>query len=90
MVLVSQGNWLRRTGADRSLFPDHLEGMSTPVSQDRWLKTREVADRLGIHLNTMARYIKAGAFGDVLVLSQTDRRIRESALEHFITQRLAR
>jgi predicted site-specific integrase-resolvase len=62
----------------------------TPVTEERLLKTRDVADRLGIHFNTMARYIKAGAFGEILVLSQTDRRIRQSALEHFITQRLAR
>lgn len=64
--------------------------MSTAVTQDRWLRTPDVAERLGVHLNTLARYIKAGEFGDVLILSHKDRRIRESALEKFIQQRLAR
>ena len=64
--------------------------MNPPVTQDRWLRTPDVAERLGIHLNTLARYIKAGEFGDVLILSTKDKRVRESALEHFIMQRLAR
>jgi predicted site-specific integrase-resolvase len=64
--------------------------MNPSVTQDRWLRTPDVAERLGIHLNTLARYIKAGEFGDVLILSTKDKRVRESALEHLIMQRLAR
>jgi hypothetical protein len=37
----------------------------------------------------LARYVKDGQFGEVLILSQKDKRIRESALDHFIRQRLA-
>ena len=60
-----------------------------PVVQDRWLRTREVAARLGIHINTLARYIQAGEFGSVLILSQADKRIAESAVESFILRRLS-
>jgi predicted site-specific integrase-resolvase len=60
----------------------------TPITQDRWLRTADVATQLGIHKNTLARYVKKGEFGEVLILSQKDKRIRASALEHFIRQRL--
>lgn len=63
--------------------------MSAQVKQDRWITTREVADRLSIHLNTVARYIKSGSFGPVLILSTKDKRVRESAIEEFISSRLA-
>jgi excisionase family DNA binding protein len=58
---------------------------STPA---RWLTSREVCDRLGIHLNTLARYVSAGEFGKVLFLSRKDRRINEDALNAFISRRL--
>jgi excisionase family DNA binding protein len=58
---------------------------STPA---RWLTSREVCDRLGIHLNTLARYVAAGEFGKVLFLSRKDRRINEDALDAFIARRL--
>jgi predicted DNA-binding transcriptional regulator AlpA len=63
--------------------------MSAQVKQDRWITTREVADRLSIHLNTVANYIKRGEFGQVLILSVKDKRVRESAIEAFIQNRLA-
>lgn len=63
--------------------------MSAQTKQDRWITTREVSDRLSIHLNTVARYIKAGCFGQVLILSTKDKRVRESAIESFIQNRLA-
>jgi predicted site-specific integrase-resolvase len=63
--------------------------MSAVKSQDRWVTTREVADRLSIHLNTVARYIKSGVFGPVLILSTKDKRVKESAIEEFINSRLA-
>lgn len=63
--------------------------MSAVKSQDRWVTTREVADRLSIHLNTVANYIKRGEFGQVLILSVKDKRVRESAIEAFIQNRLA-
>jgi predicted site-specific integrase-resolvase len=56
---------------------------------DRWVTTREVADRLSIHITTVARYIKSGALGQVLVLSLKDKRVKESAIEEFINSRLA-
>lgn len=59
-----------------------------PVHEDRWLKTREVAAMLGIHLNTLARYMAAGEFGRVLMLSGRDKRIASSAVERFIRSRL--
>ena len=58
---------------------------STPA---RWLTSREVCDRLGIHLNTLARYIQKGELGKVLWLSAKDRRISEDALQAFISRRL--
>jgi predicted site-specific integrase-resolvase len=58
-------------------------------SQDRWITTREVADRLSIHINTVTRYVKSGEFGQILVLSTKDKRIRESSLNRFIQDRLA-
>lgn len=61
---------------------------STPSTPARWLTSREVCDRLGIHLNTLARYVAAGEFGKVLFLSRKDRRINEDALNAFISRRL--
>jgi len=63
--------------------------MNQEKSPDRWITTREVADRLSIHLNTVANYIKRGEFGQVLILSAKDKRIKESAIERFIQSRLA-
>ena len=60
-----------------------------PAHEDRWLKTREVAERLGIHLNTLARYMAAGEFGKVLIISGRDKRIASSAVDKFICNRLA-
>ena len=59
------------------------------LTQDRWLTTREVADRLSVHINTVTNYMKRGEFGQILVLSTKDKRIRESALQRFIEERLA-
>jgi excisionase family DNA binding protein len=61
---------------------------ATPSTPARWLTSREVCDRLGIHLNTLARYVAAGEFGKVLFLSRKDRRINEDALNAFIARRL--
>jgi excisionase family DNA binding protein len=61
---------------------------AAPATPARWLTSREVCDRLGIHLNTLARYVSAGEFGKVLFLSRKDRRISETALDAFITRRL--
>lgn len=54
----------------------------------RWLTSREVCDRLNIHLNTLATYIRNGEMGKVLWLSGKDRRISEAALDEFIARRL--
>jgi excisionase family DNA binding protein len=64
--------------------------MSTaaPATPARWLTSREVCDRLGIHLNTLANYIRKGELGSVLWLSGKDRRISEAALNEFISRRL--
>lgn len=59
-----------------------------PVTQDRWLTSREVATRLSIHLNTLAKLIRQGDLGKVLWLSGKDRRISEKALEKYIKSRL--
>jgi excisionase family DNA binding protein len=76
------------TGLPR-LLPFRLQGMSASTSTPaRWLTSREVCDRLGIHLNTLARYVSAGEFGKVLFLSRKDRRISETALDAFIARRL--
>ena len=61
---------------------------ATSTTPARWLTSREVCDRLGIHLNTLARYVAAGEFGKVLFLSRKDRRISETALNAFIARRL--
>ena len=58
------------------------------LTQDRWITTRDVADRLSVHLNTVTRYVKSGAFGQILILSMKDKRIRESSLQRFIEERL--
>ena len=58
---------------------------STPP---RWLTSREVCDRLNIHLNTLATYIRKGEMGKVLWLSGKDRRISEASLQEFINRRL--
>ena len=59
-----------------------------PATPARWLTSREVCDRLGIHLNTLARYVSKGELGKVLWLSAKDRRISEEALQAFISRRL--
>jgi len=76
---------------NRKIRIDFDSAMKSDVasSVDRWVTTREVADRLSIHLNTVANYIKRGEFGQVLVLSVKDKRVRNSAIERFINSRLA-
>ena len=75
---------------DRPIQLGHLEAMNSPsLAQDRWLRTRDVAARLSIHVNTMRKLIQAGEFGEVLILSSQDKRVRESALDAFIRRRLA-
>ena len=59
-----------------------------PIVHDRWITSREVATRLSVHLNTVARIVRRGELGKVLVLSSKDLRISESALEKFIKSRL--
>lgn len=61
---------------------------TTSTTPARWLTSREVCDRLNIHLNTLARYISKGELGKVLWLSAKDRRISETALNAFIARRL--
>ena len=66
-----------------------LSSMSTKTATPpRWLTSREVCDRLNIHLNTLATYIRKGEMGKVLWLSGKDRRISEAALQEFINRRL--
>jgi predicted site-specific integrase-resolvase len=63
--------------------------MSAQDKPDRWVTTREVANRLSVHIHTVANYIKRGEFGPVLILSAKDKRVKESAIEEFINSRLA-
>lgn len=60
----------------------------SPV-QERWLRSREVAQRLGVCRKTVQRYVAQGAFGQTLRLAEKDLRIAESALLRFIQERLA-
>jgi excisionase family DNA binding protein len=55
---------------------------------ERFLSTKDVCARLGVHRNTVLRYVKAGKFGKVLRLEQ-DIRFPESSLQKFIEERMA-
>jgi predicted DNA-binding transcriptional regulator AlpA len=60
--------------------------MST--APDRYLKIREVAQRISVCTKSVRNYIANGDFGPVMRLSQTDIRIPESGLQKFIRERL--
>ena len=71
------------------MLPLGCQSMSDKTSTTpRWLTSREVCNRLNIHLNTLATYIRKGEMGKVLWLSGKDRRISEASLQEFINRRL--
>jgi excisionase family DNA binding protein len=65
-----------------------MSATQSPPAAGAWLTSRQVCDKLNIHLNTLARYISRGEFGKILVLSARDRRINSEAVEAFISRRL--
>jgi hypothetical protein len=61
---------------------------ASKVNYERFFSTKDVSVRLGIHKNTVLKYVKAGKFGRVLRLEQ-DIRFPESSIQKFIEERMA-
>lgn len=60
-----------------------------PKAGERYLRIKEVASMLSIHPNTVRLWVQDGLFGEILRLSPRDYRIAQSALQQFITSRMA-
>lgn len=56
---------------------------------ERYLRIKEVAQRLSVSAHTIRAWVKDGMFGEILRLTPRDYRIAESSLNQFISSRLA-
>jgi excisionase family DNA binding protein len=54
---------------------------------DRLLRADEVADRLGVHLQTVRAWLRSGELPGYLLSRKAGYRIRESDLAAFLDQR---
>lgn len=58
------------------------------MSTAKWLTTRDIADRLNIHLETVRRWIRVGALRAVSIGGKGGYRIREKDLNDFLSMKL--
>ena len=91
LELVCQCRWLPQAplpvlGHRTTSAVNRLPAMSP--APDRYLKIRDVAQRISVCTKSVRNYIANGDFGPVMRLSQTDIRIPESGLQKFIRERL--
>lgn len=64
--------------------------MSAQAKQgERYLRIKEVSDRLSLSTKTVRTWVADGRFGEILRLTPKDYRIAESALQQFIRSRMA-
>ena len=60
------------------------------MSDERYWRVPEVAERLRVDPETVRRWLRAGKLQGVLLSQQGGYRIAESELERFIAERLGR
>ena len=57
------------------------------MSAAKWLTTKDVADQLNIHIETVRRWIRIGALRAVSIGGKGGYRIREKDLNDFLRSR---
>ena len=60
-----------------------------PKAGERYLRIKEVSERLSLSTKTIRTWVAAGRFGEILRLTPKDYRIAESALAEFIQSHMA-
>jgi hypothetical protein len=60
-----------------------------PKAGERYLRIKEVSERLSLSTKTIRTWVADGRFGEILRLTPKDYRIAESALERFIHSHMA-
>jgi len=60
-----------------------------PKAGERYLRIREVSERLSLSTKTIRTWVADGRFGEILRLTPKDYRIAESALQQFIQSHMA-
>jgi excisionase family DNA binding protein len=54
------------------------------MSNKEWTTTQEIAERLGIHVETVRRWLRTGSLRGVYVGGKGGYRIRQNDLEEFL------
>ena len=57
------------------------------MTKETWLNTKEIAERLNIHVETVRRWLRSGMLRGVLVGGKSGYRIREHDLDRFLKSR---
>lgn len=60
-----------------------------PKAGERYLRIKEVSERLSLSTKTIRAWVADGRFGEILRLTPKDYRIAESALQQFIQSHMA-
>jgi hypothetical protein len=60
-----------------------------PKAGERYLRIKEVSERLSLSTKTIRVWVADGRFGEILRLTPKDYRIAESALQQFIQSHMA-
>jgi len=81
----------RRLGISRGRVGQIVKGKPVPHKQDLnskvMLTAREVAQLLGIHINTVRRWSNQGVLRSYRVSSRGDRRFRREDIDRFLEER---
>jgi len=60
-----------------------------PKAGERYLRIKEVSERLSLSTKTIRTWVADGRFGEILRLTPKDYRIAESSLQQFIHSHMA-
>ena len=60
-----------------------------PKAGERYLRIKEVSERLSLSTKTIRTWVADGRFGEILRLTPKDYRIAESSLQQFIQSHMA-
>jgi len=58
------------------------------MASKKWITTKDVADRLNIHVETVRRWVRVGALRAVSIGGKGGYRIREKDLNDFLKSRV--
>lgn len=64
------------------------KNMFNEYNKDRMLTTRQVADMLNVHINTVRRWNNQGVLKAYRVSSRRDRRFLQSDVDDFLSKQL--